>query len=436
MESQAALLEAVSAACPSVQVSITDALRAFQCRSHLTARLDRFRRPKVAERLSPAALAHLFNSDFRTRIPAYGDHPAVAEFSQIRIIDKEELRRNGNGYLVGGIDPDNCWEKRSTGTSGRPVRVVYSAAFYFEQVYLPALKAAAMADLPLIQTSPLHAVRIVDRVEDPHLTLDPNGLGGALLRVGVDTGCADSLRNVVGLIDRFAPAVVSAKPGVFEALAGTDVAPGRAKVQLVISGGAQLADPLRHAIGKFFRAPVSSIYGMTEFGAFAFECRSHRFHLDGTAYHAEILPAAAGAGGSEIVVSSLLNSAMPLLRYRTGDEGELGDGPCPCGRIGTTISSLIGRIAPAFAFRSGMHYSPGQYFRGIFAMFPEVREYQVNQLDPGRIELLLEATGEEPELPDRVLAWLRPALPVDLEVTCRQTEFSDPGKFQRYRVLS
>ena len=35
----------------------------------------------------------------------------------------------------------------------------------------------------------------------------------------------------------------------------------------------------------------------------------------------------------EIVVTTLTRRALPLIRYRTGDEGRILPGPCPCGSV-------------------------------------------------------------------------------------------------------
>lgn len=437
MTGQLALAEAMAVACPGLVVAIDEAPLAFECRHYLERRLARVRGLNAVGAGSAVDLVASFNSDLRVRIPAYAGHAPVDRFEAIPILHKDDLRCNGSAYVAKDIDPDLCWEKMSTGTSGRPVNTIYSAAFYFEQLYLSSLKAAAVAGIDLASRSALHAIRLVDRPHDqPHLSLDPTGLAGAVLWLGVDTGSSESLHGAIRLIDRFAPAVVSAKPSVYEALVGGGRPPRSAHPQMVISGGASLTNRLRRALETFFLAPVLSAYGMTELGVFAFECSERRLHLDTTAYYIELLPTQNGAAQREIVISSLLNKAMPILRYRTGDEGELDLRPCPCGRGGPTITSLLGRIAPAFTSPNGEFYSPMQYFRGVLKAFPPVTEYQVNQLSPGRIEVLIETGRADPELEAEVLAWFIARAPAEPEMSVRRTLFADGEKFQRYRQLS
>ncbi len=45
----------------------------------------------------------------------------------------------------------------------------------------------------------------------------------------------------------------------------------------------------------------------------------------------------------ELVVTRLRPSVLPLLRYRTGDRGEVAPDECPCGYRGWSITGLTGR---------------------------------------------------------------------------------------------
>src|SRR5581483_9432146 len=53
-------------------------------------------------------------------------------------------------------------------------------------------------------------------------------------------------------------------------------------------------------------------------------------------------PLEEGAEG-ELVFTTLLKEAMPMLRYRTGDIGSLTYEPCACGRTTARIRGLRGR---------------------------------------------------------------------------------------------
>ena len=46
----------------------------------------------------------------------------------------------------------------------------------------------------------------------------------------------------------------------------------------------------------------------------------------------------------ELVATGLVNSVMPLIRYRTGDRVRLGREPCECGRAFPVLAEVEGRI--------------------------------------------------------------------------------------------
>jgi phenylacetate-CoA ligase len=54
-------------------------------------------------------------------------------------------------------------------------------------------------------------------------------------------------------------------------------------------------------------------------------------------------PVEEGADG-ELVFTTLLKEAQPLIRYRTGDIGSISTDPCDCGRTMSRITALRGRL--------------------------------------------------------------------------------------------
>jgi phenylacetate-CoA ligase len=139
------------------------------------------------------------------------------------------------------------------------------------------------------------------------------------------------------------------------------------KLNYVFSGAEILSPAVRKFIGNSFSCPVFNAYACWEFGPIAFECpEEHNLHINSGSCYLEVLgqngkPKKSGTG--DIVISGLLNTAMPLLKYRLGDRGSLGE-PCSCGRGHPVIKSLegrsddwivlpSGRIRPAFSMNLG-----------------------------------------------------------------------------------
>lgn len=104
----------------------------------------------------------------------------------------------------------------------------------------------------------------------------------------------------------------------------------------------------RELIERAFGCPLRESYGMAEAVAAASECEHGTLHLWPTVGYVEILEngtqVAPGESG-ELVCTGLLNTEMPLIRYRVGDRAVAGsDIPaCPCGRGLPTLGGIEGR---------------------------------------------------------------------------------------------
>jgi len=113
------------------------------------------------------------------------------------------------------------------------------------------------------------------------------------------------------------------------------------KLKVVITEAEPLFEHQRRVISEAFDCPVRETYGMGEIVTAASECPSGTLHQWPEIGWVELLednqPVAEGKLG-EFVCTSLLNTDMPLIRYRVGDRGRMhSDEPCPCGR---TLPSL------------------------------------------------------------------------------------------------
>src|SRR5262249_58428732 len=95
---------------------------------------------------------------------------------------------------------------------------------------------------------------------------------------------------------------------------------------LIVPSALPLPAELRAALP----APVVNLYATTETGPIAWECARGRFHV--------LIPDVWVEGlAGELVVTRLRAGALPLLRYRTGDAGDIPADPCASGRAGPPI---------------------------------------------------------------------------------------------------
>lgn len=180
--------------------------------------------------------------------------------------------------------------------------------------------------------------------------------------------------------------------------------------KLIETTSEKLTDAQRELLVRIFDCDIAECYSAREFDAIAYECPSGRQHIAEERYVETLVgdrPTAAGESG-EVVVTSLNERAMPLLRYRIGDVGALHTDDCPCGRGHATLRQLQGRKTELLFTPDGriVHFT---VFDRILEQRPEVLRYQVYQ--PDREHLSIRIVNRLPV----DAAWLAA---VEAEVRC------------------
>ena len=130
------------------------------------------------------------------------------------------------------------------------------------------------------------------------------------------------------------------------------------QIRAVLTSGDNLSQRNRHDIEEGFGCKVFDYYGSAEGCLLISECEHGRMHIQPESGILEIInehgksckPEEIG----EMVVTGLLNDAMPLIRYRTGDLGSWSkETICPCGRMSPLISHIEGRNDDYFFLEDG-----------------------------------------------------------------------------------
>ncbi|WP_405055759.1 hypothetical protein OG474_23810 [Kribbella sp. NBC_01505] len=128
-------------------------------------------------------------------------------------------------------------------------------------------------------------------------------------------------------------------------------------VRVVRTFGETLTPPVRTLIEAFFETTVRDQYALNEVSTVAAECTSGRMHIDADRLWVELLapdgsPAPAGMPG-EVTVTNFFNTAMPFVRYRTGDIAAWSTDSCDCGDPAPVLGLIAGRDPGRITFPDG-----------------------------------------------------------------------------------
>lgn len=163
-----------------------------------------------------------------------------------------------------------------------------------------------------------------------------------------------------------------------------------------------LTPGMRARIEGTFGVPVHMSFGLDEIGWAATRCtEGGRYHVHTEHCLVEIVdesgaPCRPGEFG-RMLITTLSNAAMPLIRYVTDDVAQALDGPCPCGRTLPAFGDVIGRYSQMANLPAGTLALANALRGAMERLAPPlsrpVREYQVRQDAARDFELRVKCVG-------------------------------------------
>lgn len=153
----------------------------------------------------------------------------------------------------------------------------------------------------------------------------------------------------------------------------------------VFSTAEVLYDWQRAAIESAFSCTVFNQYGSREVPNIGLQCAQGNFHVFSDLVKLESIPV---DGEHRLLVTSLSNRVMPMIRYELGDLGRLQDGQCGCGSPFPLLALDVCRKNDLIVTPAGRNIYPA-YFVHLLDGYSGVEQFQFEQTAPGRILLRL-----------------------------------------------
>jgi len=156
------------------------------------------------------------------------------------------------------------------------------------------------------------------------------------------------------------------------------------------SFGETMTDEVRDVVRQAWNVGTADIYSAEEIGVIALQCPQHeQYHVQAENVLVEIVDAqgkvcVAGETG-QVVITTLHNFAMPLLRYANGDWAEAGE-PCACGRGLPVLKRVLGRTRNMLLLPDGKQHWPSFPSADWLAVAP-IEQIQVVQTALEAIEV-------------------------------------------------
>lgn len=326
---------------------------------------------------------------YQERYRKYGVAPSsIRSFDDLRklpIITKQDLKANPKLFISDLPGSGRLAEIHTSGTTGSPL-TIYLRSEALEKNYAFFTRSLEWAGVEPRQVSATFAGRVIMSAKQVE---PPLWRKNWIMRNTLFSSYHISERNLpayVGELKKIQPIFIDSYPssifsiGKFLLDRGSEsgIAP-----KAIITSSETLLDNQREVIEKAFHSRVFDQYGSAEMVGFINQCEKGSYHVNPEYGIVEIVktdgePAKDGEPG-ELVCTGFVNSAMPLIRYKTGDSAIACGDICSCGRAYPIVKSILGRTDDVIVTRDGRFIGRlDPVFKGLSS---GIKEAQIIQED-------------------------------------------------------
>ncbi len=359
---------------------------------------------------------------YRDRLPA-GRLTSLDQVAELPFTTKDDFRSTYPFGMLAVPAEDVVRLHMSSGTTGRPVVTGYTRA---------DLERWAECMERVLQAADVTSADVVQNAYGYGLFTGGMGFHAGAERIGcavVPTSSGVTQRQVMLLRD-LGTTVLACTPSY--ALVLAEAAGGRADLRLRAGffGAEPWTDGMRLEIERGLGLEAFDTYGLTELGGpgVSVECHRHDgLHVFEDHFHVEAVdpetgrPVPAGQPG-ELVLTSLLREASPVIRYRTRDRTVLVDEPCPCGSPFRRMRKVHGRTDDMLVVR-GENVFPSQVedillqVEGLTGNYQLVVDREARHLDTLQVRVESRPDADHVGLRQRAEERIRETIGLTVSVT-------------------
>lgn len=169
-----------------------------------------------------------------------------------------------------------------------------------------------------------------------------------------------------------------------------------ASLKAVFCASETTTPELRKLVRDALGVEIFDHYGQAEITAMFHDCESHGgMHLDWEYGFVELLPTE-NPNLKRMIATNLHNTAMPLLRYDTGDLVFGSWEKCVCGRGAPIVKQILGRN-DEFILTSDMSEISTVNLYTYFSKMLELDRFQIIQNMPGNINIIVRINAATPD---------------------------------------
>jgi len=382
-----------------------------------------------------------------TRVPYYreqwaarrrnGDRTSWQYLENWPVLEKETLRENPTAFVADDCNVRVMFHEHTSGTTGKPLDLWWSRNTVRAWYALFEARCRRWYGISREDRWAILGGQLITSIADSQ---PPFWVWNAPLNQLYMSSyhlALDFIPHYLDALKKYRIKYIFAYTSSLHALAQEILRLQRKDLQLTvaITNAEPLFDYQRQTISEAFQCPVRETYGMAEIVTSASECGDGRLHLWPEVGWVETFENGRPVEDctiGDLICTGLLNSDMPLIRYRVGDCGALPAERklCSCRRTLPTLESIEGRTDDVLYTSDGRRVGR---LDPVFKAHMPIKEAQIIQeaLDRLRVRYV-PAPGYAPEVQRSIVERLQArmgAVQVILEQVDKIPRTTN-GKFQ------
>lgn len=361
------------------------------------------------------------------------------DFSSIHnipILVKDELRRFGQTNLVSNQREKNGSFLSTSGSTGTPVRILYSHAMHQKWFGMYEARIRNWAGVSsFIPRGMIGGRRIISGAAGNPPFYRYNYFEKQVYFSAYHINTVNASNYLEGMRRHKVEYMTGyAMSNFFLARFFKENKLDAPELKAVLPSSETLTAEMRQMFKDVYNCKTFDSWGSVEACGMVSECEHGSLHVNPDAGILELLddglkPVADGTAG-DVYCTGLINFDQPLIRYKIGDRMIRSAEPCACGRRMPVIKEIVGRTEDVVIGRDGREMVR---FHSIFYSLQKIKKAQVIQEDLNSIHIKVEAEsslskGEQDVIRQRVESQLG-----DIEVTIEEVSsigLNRNGKFQ------